>query len=145
MASQVLRVLRGLPGAGKTSLATSWQTIDPQRRRVVSRDEIRFELFGVYSGLTAEQEAVVTDIEFLRTERALLAGLSVAVDATHLVSEHRQRWVELAARCGVRHEVVTVDTPLAECLRRNRARAATGGRFVPEEVIVRMHGQRGRA
>lgn len=139
MGDQSLSVLQGLPGAGKSTWAAAWCAQDAQRRVVVNRDEIRFELFDRHSGLTDEQEAVVTDIEFLRADRALGVGLSVVVDATHLKSMHRDRWVELAARHGVRHEVVVINTPLSECLRRNRARAAGGGRFVPEDVIAEMY------
>lgn len=136
---QVLNTLKGLPGAGKSSWAAAWLSRDRQHRVVVNRDSIRFELFGVYSDLTAEQEAVVSDIEFLRVDRALGAGLSVTVDATHLLARYRQRWSELAVRHGVRHAVIVIDTALGECLRRNQARAAAGGRFVPEDIIVQMN------
>lgn len=139
MSDQVLNVLQGLPGAGKSTWAAAWRALDPQRRVVVNRDEIRFELFGRYSGLTDEQEAVVTDIEFLRVDRALGEGRSVTVDATHLVCAHRDRWVELAIRHGARSEVVVIDTPLSECLRRNQARGDAGGRFVPVDVIAEMY------
>ncbi|ANE83325.1 hypothetical protein A7U43_27675 (plasmid) [Mycobacterium adipatum] len=138
MADQVMIILQGLPGAGKSTWAAAWRDAAPQRREVVNRDQIRFELFGVYSGLTAEQEAVVSDIESLRGDRALGAGLSVVVDATNLESAHREVWVMQAARHGVRAEVVTIDTSLQECLRRNRSRGAAGGRLVPEDIIRGM-------
>lgn len=138
MREQVLNVLQGLPGAGKSTWAAAWRARDRQRRAVVNRDSIRVELFGVCSDLTAEQEAVVSDIEFLRVDCALGAGLSVTVDATHLEAAYRDRWLELADRHGVRRVMITIDTPLGECLRRNRARAAAGGRFVPEDVIRQM-------
>lgn len=139
MREQVLNILKGLPGAGKSTWAAAWRAQDPQHRVVVNRDSIRFELFGVYSDLTEEQEAVVSDIEFLRVDRALGAGMSVTVDATHLVAAHRQRWSDLADRHGVRHAVIPIDTALGECLRRNQARAVAGGRFVPEGIIVQMN------
>ncbi|MBU8821068.1 AAA family ATPase [Mycolicibacterium goodii] len=139
MSDQVLKVLQGLPGAGKSTWAAAWRALDPQRRVVVNRDGIRFEVFGRYRGLKDEQEAVVTGVEFLRVDRALGTGLSVTVDATHLKSAHRDRWVDLATRHGVRYELVVINTPLSECLRRNQARAAAGGRFVPEDVIAQMH------
>lgn len=139
MKEQALNILKGLPGAGKSTWAAAWRAQDPQHRVVVNRDSIRFELFGVYSDLTAEQEAVVSDIEFLRVDRALGAGMSVTVDATHLVAAHRERWSLLADRHGVRHAVIAIDTALGECLRRNQARADTGSRFVPEDIIVQMN------
>lgn len=138
VSDQVLNILKGLAGAGKSTWASTWRGLDEQHRTVVNRDSIRFELFGVYSDLTAEQEEVVSEIEFLRVDRALGACLSVTVDATHLEAAHRERWLELADRHRVRHVIIAIDTPLGECLRRNRARAAAGGRFVPEHFIKEM-------
>lgn len=63
MADQMVIILQGLPGAGKSTWAAAWRDAAPQLREVVNRDQIRFELFGVYSGLSAEQEAVVSDID----------------------------------------------------------------------------------
>jgi len=138
MTDQVAIILVGLPGAGKSTWAAAWCEMDPQRRQVVNRDQVRFELFGLYSGLSDEQEAVVTDIESLRADRALGAGRSVVIDATNLEHEFRDGWAELAARHGVPVQIVTIDTPLAECLRRNAARGAAGGRLVPADVIREM-------
>ncbi|MCT7373278.1 AAA family ATPase [Mycolicibacterium llatzerense] len=122
--------------------AAAWRDRDPQTRVVVNRDTLRHEMFGQYSGLTDDQENAITVAETALAGRALDAGKSVAVDATNLENDFRDLWIELAARHGVRHELVTIDTPLEECLRRNRARAAAGGRFVPEQVICDMHAGR---
>lgn len=130
-----LIVLVGLPGAGKSTWAAAWRAVDPRARVVVCRDEIRFGLFGRYRGLTDGQEAAVTEVESMLTDGALAAGWSVVVDATHLRQEYRMRWQQLAVRRGARCEVVALATPLAECVRRNRARGAAGGRVVPEVVI----------
>ncbi len=136
---QVMVVLQGLAGAGKSTWAKAWSEADPQRRVVVNRDQIRYQLFSRYNDLTPEQEAVVTDVEFGRACQSLRAGKSVVIDATNLKREYRSVWAELAVRHGVRYELVTIDTSLAECLRRNRARAAAGGRFVPEDAIRAMY------
>lgn len=136
MVDPVAFVLRGLPGSGKSTIAAAWCAKDPLRRRIVNRDQIRFDLFGRYSGLTAERESTVTDLEFGLADNALSAGLSVVVDATNLAAEHRLKWTTFF---GARSRVVTIGTPLSECLRRNRVRGAAGGRLVPEDVICRMH------
>lgn len=132
-------VLWGLPGSGKSTWANTWRNADPQGRRIVNRDTLRYEMFGQYNGLTDEQENAITVAEAELADQALRAGQSVCVDATNLKPEYRAVWIELAGRHGVPHKIVTIDTPLAECLRRNRARAAAGGRFVPEQVIRDMH------
>lgn len=134
----VVLILCGLPGAGKSTWANAWVEADPQRRRVVNRDSVRFDLFGEHGALSEDQEAAITEAEHVLAECVLGEGLSIVVDATNLVREHLEAWVAIAGRFGVRHEVVTLDTSLDECLRRNRARAAAGGRFVPEDVIVAM-------
>lgn len=139
MSEQLLVILKGLPGSGKSMWAAAWRAVDPQRREVVNRDQTRVELFGLESGLTDEQEAVVTDIESFRADRALGSGRSVLVDATNLESAHRGAWVEMAGRWGVRPVIVVMGTPLEECLRRNAARGAAGGRMVPAEVIREMY------
>ena len=136
-----LLVLQGLPGSGKTTWAETWRTADPEHRVVVSRDQIRFHLYRKYRELTQLQEDIVTGVEFRLADLALRQGKSVAADATHLLREHADRWVRLAERHGVAHEVIRIDTPLRECLRRNRNRAAAGGRFVPESVIIDMNEQ----
>lgn len=139
MPDQVLKILTGLPGAGKSTVAAAWRALDPQNRTVVNRDQVRYAWFGRYSGLTQAQEDVVTHAEVGLADRALSEGKSVTVDATNLKREHRDMWAVLAERHGVRHEVVAINTSLAECLRRNRARGAAGGRLVPEHVIVQMN------
>lgn len=136
MADQAAFVLQGLPGSGKSTIAAAWCARDPLRRQIVNRDRIRFALFGRYSGLTAEQESMVTDVEFGLADAALSVGMSVVVDATNLVAEHRDQWT---AFFGARSRVVRIGTPLSECLRRNRTRGAAGGRVVPEDIIRQMH------
>lgn len=136
---QTMMILAGLPASGKSTWATAWRDRYPQRRVIVNRDALRHELFGQYSGLSEEQEQVITVAETNLATCALRDGKSVAVDATNLEHEHRDGWIELAGRHGVPYEVVNIASPLAECLHRNRARAAAGGRFVAEQVIRDMH------
>ncbi|WP_158240404.1 AAA family ATPase [Mycobacterium hubeiense] len=138
MAEQAVIILRGLPAAGKTTWAKAWRDVDPRRRVIVNRDQIRLELFGRYRLLDDQQEGAVTDLEVGLAERALRDGKSVVVDDTNLEPQHLAVWTSLADGHRVPYRIHTIETPLAECLRRNRRRAAAGGRFVPEDVIENM-------
>ncbi len=129
---------RGLPGAGKSTWAAAWRDVDPEHRVIVSRDQIRFELYGQYNALTQAQENHVTYVQTDVIEQTLRQGKSVIVDDTNLEREHLDQWTHLAESRGVVCEVIVINTPLTECLRRNRNRAAAGGRFVSEQVIRDM-------
>lgn len=132
-------ILSGLPAAGKSTWAKGWRDVAPDQRAIVGRDQIRLEVFGCFRGLTELQEETVTEIELSRVVRALVEGKSVVIDDTNLEEAHLAQWIALAVRLGVQFEIVTIDTPLDECLVRNRERGAAGGRFVPEEIIEWMH------
>lgn len=134
----VVFILQGLPGSGKSTWARAWRDLDPGHRVIINRDQIRFLLYRKYRGLTELQELIVTGVERRLAVLALRDGKSIVIDATNLEAEHLAQWIALAGRHGARYERVTLLTPVDECLRRNRRRAASGGRFVPEEVIVDM-------
>lgn len=132
-------ILTGLPAAGKTTWANAWRQADPNTREIVNRDQLRHQLFGQYSELTHEQEGIVTTHEISLAETALLHGKSIVIDDTNLEPEHLAVWTDLAIRHSLTYQIITIDTSLAECLERNRRRAANGGRFVPERIIHEMH------
>lgn len=47
-----LHITSGLPASGKTTWATSWREVDPERRARVNRDEIRFMSLGTIDDCT---------------------------------------------------------------------------------------------
>lgn len=126
---------RGLPGSGKTTLALAWVARDPAHRVRVNRDDLRAELFSAAGLLTVEQEVKVTRVQQDRTAAALQAGCSVVCDDTHLQERVVDAWRTFLAPTGVPVVVVDVPTPVHECIRRDRARGAAGGRLVGEQVI----------
>lgn len=132
-------ILTGLPAAGKSTFAHAWRQADPNHREIVNRDQLRHNLFGQYSDLTQQQEDIVTAHEISLAEQALHAAKSVMVDDTNREPEHLAIWTAFAERHHLTYQIIAIDTPLAECLERNRRRAASGGRFVPEHVIHEMH------
>lgn len=134
---QAVICTRGLPGCGKSTLAGEWVRRDPKHRVRINRDDLRAELFQAAGLLLPEREDVVTGVQRARTLAALGAGRSVILDDTFLDERHIRAWRELVEPLAVPVLVVDVPTPVDECVRRDRARGASGGRQVGE-VVIRM-------
>jgi predicted kinase len=125
---------RGYPGAGKSSLYAQMKADNPRLARV-SRDDARAQLFGETGRLTFEQEEVISKAERAQGDALLKAGYDVFVDAMNLRAKWARGWADFAALRGARFQVIDLDTPVDECVRRDAARAAAGGRSVGEERI----------
>lgn len=134
----MLEITVGLPGAGKTTYAQAWVAQDPLGRCRVNRDDLRAMMFNAHGRLDPAQEDAVTAAEHAAVSNLLGAGMDVIVDATHLTDSSRAVWATLAASMGVPFVVQVLDTPVAECIRRDAARGAQGGRCVGAEVITRL-------
>jgi len=128
-----LILLVGLPGSGKSSLASRLLAEWP-RSQVISTDAIRAQLFG----LESVQGSWV--LVWRQIHRQLLQAVEhspIAIyDATNAVRHHRIEAIALARATGFTNITgIWLDTPLNICLKRNRQR----DRVVPEEVILQMH------
>lgn len=129
MGKPKLLMLKGLPGSGKTTHAMELEDKGWVR---VNKDDIRKEYYPDY---THKDEKNVVKDEDLGIIQALLCGHSVVVDDTNLNPKHRQRLSQLAEEHGADFEVLFIDTPLEECIKRNRKRANS----VPMEAILGMY------
>lgn len=138
----MLTITTGLPGAGKTTYARAWVAAAPHARCRVNRDDLRAMLFDAHGRLTPAQEDAVTAAEQAMVTNLLCLGRDVIVDATHLTDRSHAVWAELAAAMGHDFTVHAVDTPVDECIRRDTARGAGGGRSVGAEIITRLHARR---
>jgi predicted ABC-type ATPase len=132
-----LRITRGLPGSGKTTVARAWVADDPIHRARVNRDDLRAMVHdSVWLGhdtekqIQAGRDALVTAL--------LKRGVDVFVDDTNLPSRTARDLRRLAVLAGVGFEVIDLtDVALDVCLERNALR---GGRaLVPEDRIREMH------
>jgi tRNA uridine 5-carbamoylmethylation protein Kti12 len=135
----LLRITRGLPASGKTTLAREWTTLSPRNRIRVNRDDLRAMMYnGVYlPGVT--EPAVITARDHI-IQSALRGGRDVICDDTNLPARTVESLRKLAQRTGATFEVIDLTgVPLEECLRRNAARADKEP--VPEEWIRDMHAQ----
>lgn len=120
-----LRILRGPPGSGKSTYRR-----DLVGFTVVSRDDIRFQLFGRYWNV---DEDVVTEVEHATLVGALRAGHDVVVDATNLRARNVRTLLSLAHPFNPEVSFVDFEVPMNEAIGRDAARVE---RQVGRDVIT---------
>lgn len=128
-----LTTMIAVPGAGKTTWVTD--RFPPLQR--VCLDEYRERVADTESDMSATNEAVA--IQGIILTGRLRRGLHTVLDSTNVSPDHRREQLAVAARFSALTIAVVLDVPVEECVARNEARRAAGGRFVPEEVVRRKH------
>lgn len=123
-----LTILHGLPGSGKSTIANSLDAVK------VELDEIRYEFFKAYDGLTTYQTSTAFAVRNTRIRKALEAGKDVVSSDTNLFKWQVEEVEKIGRLVGATIRHIFVDTPLAECHRRNSLRS----RVVPANVINEM-------
>jgi predicted kinase len=131
-----LLVLCGLPGSGKSHRAKEWVAEDPDGRIRINYDDMRLARFGPDWKFNRKDENQVQEAAKETVITALQAGLSVVIDNTNLSSRVRLTWKDLAIKQGATYINEEIDTPLAECIRRDALRPE--GQRVGRAVIERM-------
>ncbi len=139
-----LRITRGLPASGKTTLACEWVAEDCYHRVRVNRDDLRMMMYDRPAPLPHAHEEQVTVAQRAQVTALLRAGQSVIVDDTHLRAKYARAWADLAVDLGVGFTVLDVPTDVETCVIRDAARAADGARRVGEQVIRDMAARFGR-
>lgn len=135
--SPTLLLTRGAPASGKTTWARNWVALasadDPRIR--VNRDDLRWNLFGRYAGLSYQEEQLVTKVQQNAVRAAIEAGVSVVVDDTNLKARWAKDWARLAVELGASFEVKDLPMAMDECISRDRSRVTAGERSVGVKVI----------
>ncbi|HEU4336042.1 MAG TPA: LLM class flavin-dependent oxidoreductase [Nocardioides sp.] len=121
-----LVVLVGASGSGKST----WATARYRAEEVVSSDALRGVLGSGPHDLDASTDAFAV-LETIVAAR-LGRGLTTVVDTLGLDATRRRAWLEAARAAGLPAVAVVLDTPDAECRRRNGARS----RPVPAAVLT---------
>lgn len=130
-----LHVLIGLPGAGKTTLAMRWITEAPERRKRVSRDDLRVMENGYLYGHCDEDAITETIVQ--ASISYLSRGYDVIWDATNLTPMERTQPEGVAKQIGDVELLYTLfDTSVETCIARQMTRPET--RRVPTDVIEQM-------
>jgi predicted kinase len=138
----ILRIIRGLPGSGKTTLARAWVAEDPVRRFRANRDDFR--------AMGHDSTFVKQDADNPGTERTIVAardaaisallrkGVNVICDDTNLPQRVARDLRRLAVLAGAEFEVWDLtDVPVETCIERDAARV--GRAHIGETVIRDMH------
>ena len=122
----VIITLVGIPASGKSTFAEKYRK---KGYVIASTDEARKTLYGdeTIQGNIKDVLRVVYGI----VEDAVKNHKNVVVDSTALTPGERMRILKFPAR----HIAVCFDTPIEECLCRNRKRE----RHVLERIIFRMY------
>lgn len=136
-----LVLTHGLPGSGKSSLARRLMALYPQKTVLAERDELRNQLLppGYFArgfDLASEDRISLAQEEILR--EGLAAGKVVIASDTNLAQQRIRPLVTIARSFHAQILHFHFDLSQEECHRRNKARAAAGGRLVPEDVIEDM-------
>ena len=101
-------VLSGLPGSGKTHLATQIAARMPIA--VLESDRLRKVLFERPSYSQRESGRLFSAIHGL-LDSLLARGIPCLLDATNIIEAHRRSLYAIAERRGVRLVIVSVETP----------------------------------
>ena len=129
---KVLLALCAIPGAGKSTWAKHYKINHKDENVfIVSSDEIRKELTGVYSNL--EHEKDVWEIYFKRINilRDSNPNCTIIADSTNIINAHRKILGNLP---GFDKKVlVVISKELPVILERNRQRDRA--KYVPEEEV----------
>jgi predicted kinase len=135
MTNVEIKLMRGLPASGKSTIAKAWVAEDPDWRIRVNRDDLRHQMQDKFWGLSRMQEDTITLMEDAMVNAAIQAKVSVVVDATHLKASYIKRWYDVGNRLGVPVNVHDVETDVELCVLRDEQR----DRQVGEEVIRDLH------
>jgi predicted kinase len=119
-------MMSGLPGSGKDTWLAAHRADFP----VISLDDMRDEL-GVEA---TENQGKVAQLARERCRELLRARTTFAFNATNLLRQTRQRWIDLFADYDARIEMVYVVPALSVILDQNKRRRRT----VPESVIIEL-------
>lgn len=132
--------MQGVPGSGKSQRAREFAAALPEGASTIrSTDDFWFDAAGTYR-FDSERAGYAHAWNEGRVAKDLAEGIPlVIVDNTNTRREHVAVYEALATLYSYAIRFERVETPLAECLRRNALRPE--GRRVPDETVIRMHEQ----
>jgi predicted kinase len=130
----------GLPGSGKSHFAKAH--FQQSGRKRVNRKEIRRLLFEMTNfGQPWSEKEFASNDEFLvgHVERKIVEHLlqtkqKILIDNTNISEEARKPYLTAARQTGKSIGAIFLDTPIARCMERNRARPDA----MPERVISNL-------
>lgn len=132
-----LYVMVGIPGSGKST----WAKANLHNADYISRDVVRMSIVKDNEDLFSHEDEVYDKFVGILAD-GLDNGRNMVADATHLSHGARHKLVRALSKAGLtadKYDItfVVMDTPLAECIRRDATRE--GRAHVTEPVIKNMN------
>ena len=130
-----LIALSAIPGAGKSCYAKHYKINHKDENVfIVSSDEIRKELTGVYSNLNYEKEVWELYFKRINILRDSNPNCTIIADSTNIINKHRKILGEIPG--FDKKTLVVISKELPVILERNRLR--DHAKYVPESAIKEM-------
>jgi predicted kinase len=130
-----LVVMVGIPASGKSTLVRQWVNRGGGKHVRLNRDDMRNMIY-VDVPWDSHKDNLIRDLEKEMARMSLKKGHTVYIDDTNTNPRTRNDWELLAQTTYVKLRVVTVTTPLADCIERDSKRE---GRARVGEGVVRKH------
>jgi predicted kinase len=125
-----LVVMVGISGSGKSTAVKAWVGRGEGKLVRLNRDDMRSMVYGTVPWEAHHDELIrIWQKDMARV--ALKKGKTVYIDDTNLVPRTRNDWELLAQHCYVRLRIITMNTPIEVCIKRDAERVAEVG----EDVI----------
>ena len=137
---RTLLLMRGAMGAGKSTFIQQNNlepyVIEPDLLRMMITSPVLNQNGSFTISQNKDKEVWDTVINLL--ENRMKNGDFTVIDATHMSSKLTKKYIELADRYKYSCFYYQLDTPLDECIERNRQRALINPyKYVPEDAIER--------
>lgn len=122
-----LILCQGIQGSGKSTWAKAWAKEDPEHRVRLNYDDLR-NMMGEY--WVPSREKMLKDIEQAFLNKAVLSGYDIVIDNMNLNPKTIAYYEEWAKQYNYEFERVLFDTPVEECIKRDRDRPNPIGEVV---------------
>lgn len=126
-----LIIMRGLPASGKTTKAEEIARDNGNCVRL-NKDLLRKMLH--FDKFTDKNEAMTNAAEMALARMFLESNKNVIIDDTNLNTKVFQKWESLAGELDLEFHVFPINTPIWECVRRDKIRNNSVG----QDVIINM-------
>ncbi len=121
-----LIILQGLQGSGKSTKAS--ELVKQGNTIRINRDLIREMLhFNRWNGIN---EGLTKDSARILAKMFLSKNIRTVIDDTNLFSGTIESWKQLAKEVEATVEIIKIDTPFEECIRRDSLREKSVGKSV---------------
>jgi len=131
-----MRLLIGLPGAGKTQYATDLMAAEPESWGRINWDDLRAARRRSSERFSRQQENEMQAESFRIARGFAAAGLNIIIDNTNLTPSTRNRWKGLAKEMAMKYTEVDLGASLEDCILQDSRRLEPVGRAVIERMAL---------